>query len=198
MNKRQIQREGTLALIYQTVNDLAGEKSFQEIRIKDICARAGISVGAFYHHFSSKQDILFERYKATNDFYLGLFEDSRSMSPVDALKYVTTECIDYARTRVPDILINYMQALFTHRDEWIKRLKTPFSCTKLYTEILNRCAAEGALADSVSVDSAISILTLLQAGIVSKQCSSCGTYLRDCAPEIDALRLIDHSIIKHT
>jgi AcrR family transcriptional regulator len=38
--------------------DLAAETGFRTLTIDDVCARAGLSKGAFYVHFSSKQELL--------------------------------------------------------------------------------------------------------------------------------------------
>ncbi len=37
---------------------LTREKGWQNTTIRDICAAAGVSVGAFYHHFASKQELM--------------------------------------------------------------------------------------------------------------------------------------------
>lgn len=41
---------------------LLKEKTLQEITIQMICINAGISVGAFYHHYSSKENVLEETF----------------------------------------------------------------------------------------------------------------------------------------
>ncbi|MFQ7450473.1 MAG: TetR/AcrR family transcriptional regulator [Flavonifractor plautii] len=38
--------------------ELARENSFDKVSVRDICQRAGITTGAFYHHFRSKEDLL--------------------------------------------------------------------------------------------------------------------------------------------
>jgi AcrR family transcriptional regulator len=41
---------------------LLGAVDIDEVRINDICDEVGVSVGVFYHYFSSKEDLLMEAY----------------------------------------------------------------------------------------------------------------------------------------
>ena len=50
---RQIQAENTKKRILDTVADILRTKSFEQMGILEICEKAGISIGAFYHHFEN-------------------------------------------------------------------------------------------------------------------------------------------------
>jgi AcrR family transcriptional regulator len=43
----------------RAARDLAAETGFRTLTIDDVCARAGLSKGAFYVHFASKQELLY-------------------------------------------------------------------------------------------------------------------------------------------
>lgn len=47
--------------------DLCKTRTLDEIRIKDICEQAGMSLGNFYQYFSSKEDALIYSYKTKDD-----------------------------------------------------------------------------------------------------------------------------------
>lgn len=49
--------------IYETGIELFTEKGFDDTSIAEICRKAGCSVGAFYHHFSSKDAIIEEKFR---------------------------------------------------------------------------------------------------------------------------------------
>jgi len=55
---RQIQAKMTKKKIYAATLELMKDHAISEIKIKDICSAADISVGAFYHHFSNKKEVL--------------------------------------------------------------------------------------------------------------------------------------------
>lgn len=61
-NLRKIQALNTRRNIFDKATTLFVEKSYEKVTIAQICKEAGISVGAFYHHFSSKESVLNEGY----------------------------------------------------------------------------------------------------------------------------------------
>ena len=56
--RRKEQAQQTEQAILQAATELARENSFDKVSVRDICQRAGITTGAFYHHFRSKEDLL--------------------------------------------------------------------------------------------------------------------------------------------
>ena len=52
--RRKEQAQQTEQAILQAAMELARENSFDKVSVRDICQRAGITTGAFYHHFRSK------------------------------------------------------------------------------------------------------------------------------------------------
>lgn len=66
--------------IYQTISkkktivdvivNLMDEEGLKNVTIKDICENAGISIGSFYHYFSSKDSIVQEMYQLTDEYFL--------------------------------------------------------------------------------------------------------------------------------
>ena len=68
LTNRQTQAVETKDKIYNTAFDLMTKKGFNNITIEDISKKAGVSVGAFYHYFKSKNDILFEVYQRADNY----------------------------------------------------------------------------------------------------------------------------------
>lgn len=60
--KRKQQAEESRRKLLETAIRLFDERGYEKVTIADICREAGLSVGAFYHHFRSKDQILLERY----------------------------------------------------------------------------------------------------------------------------------------
>jgi len=56
--RRKEQARQTEQAILQAALELCRTRSFDKVSVRDICRRAGITTGAFYHHFSSKEDLL--------------------------------------------------------------------------------------------------------------------------------------------
>ena len=189
-NKRQLQREGTLARIDHTVNQLVVEKGFEEMRIQDICERAGISTGAFYHHFSSKQDILFERYLATVQLMDALSEEAERMEPVEAAQYLVREATEYTRSRVPQVLESYLKAHLQRKEEWSARCPE-IPLWQRVRKCLERAKQTGAIAPETDLESICRLIETYYPGVTLEQCFSQGRFLAENRPEEDICRLLE-------
>ncbi len=69
LTKRQEKAIETKNRIYAAAIELMDRKGFEKITIADISKKAGVSVGAFYHYFKSKNDILAEIFRKADDYY---------------------------------------------------------------------------------------------------------------------------------
>ncbi|GAA0076497.1 TetR/AcrR family transcriptional regulator [Clostridium sp. CTA-5] len=78
LTKRQIQAINTKNKIYNTATKLMQKEGYDSITIQNICEKAGVSVGSFYHYFESKNDILIELYKKADDFFYDNVKDKLS------------------------------------------------------------------------------------------------------------------------
>lgn len=61
-NSRQLQAQETKEKILSIANELIFEKEYDDITISEIAQKAGLSVGAIYHHFNSKEELFFSGY----------------------------------------------------------------------------------------------------------------------------------------
>lgn len=66
---RQLQAERMREKIQSIVMEMSKTKTLDEIRIKDVCAEAGISLGNFYHYFGSKEEALIYSYNYKDDLW---------------------------------------------------------------------------------------------------------------------------------
>ena len=62
--------EETRSHILDIAGELFAERGYDATSVADICARAGVTKGAFYHHFASKQSVFLE----LRDRWLGPLE----------------------------------------------------------------------------------------------------------------------------
>lgn len=65
---RKQQAMNTRMKIMKVTMDLFREKGVESVKINDICEAAGISTGAFYHHFASKDKIIQNGYESIDSY----------------------------------------------------------------------------------------------------------------------------------
>lgn len=67
--RRKEQAQRTETAILNAALTLMRENGFESVTVRDICKAAGITTGAFYHHFQSKEE-LFDKGFAPLDLYM--------------------------------------------------------------------------------------------------------------------------------
>lgn len=88
---RKKQALETKKKIFETSITLFAKKAYEEITIQDICKEAGVSVGAFYHHFKSKADIIDVGYKLFDQQTEENFETATCSTPLEVIRFLLTE-----------------------------------------------------------------------------------------------------------
>jgi len=66
---RQLRSEQTKLNLFNTAVGLLVEKPFEEITIRDIVAKAGVSVGTFYNYYNTKMDVFYQSYSVADRYF---------------------------------------------------------------------------------------------------------------------------------
>ena len=74
LTKRQKQAIATKFKILEIAFGLFKSKGYDSVKVQDICDAAEISVGAFYHHFSSKLEIINTGYEQVDTLLIERYE----------------------------------------------------------------------------------------------------------------------------
>lgn len=89
-SSRFIQSAKTKAKIVECANDLFAAQDYEKVKIVDICAAAEVSVGAFYHYFHSKEDIINESYNEFDIETEATMQNRTFASNVEAILFLIT------------------------------------------------------------------------------------------------------------
>ena len=147
MNKREKQKEETLADIIKVSGELFQEIGYEKTSIQMIADRCGLSKGALYHHFRSKEEVL-ERisrnyYEAAVAVFLPIARDKgRSMCQrlkdimtVARKSQMNTAAAEFARGNDPSTVENaVLEKVFDSYSE------------KIYDEVFAPLFEDGLLA----------------------------------------------------
>lgn len=67
---RRQQAEETKRHIFRAALRLLGENEFEAIKVRDIVKAAQVSVGTFYHYYSTKLDVFYETYQLADEYFV--------------------------------------------------------------------------------------------------------------------------------
>lgn len=91
MTNRQKQAAATKQRIFRCAVDLFAQKSYENVTIQDICGKAEVSVGAFYHHFGSKEHIINEGYRLFDQQSEEKWELGHPAGPLEQIQFLIGE-----------------------------------------------------------------------------------------------------------
>lgn len=91
LTNRQKQAIATKLRITQVATELFKLNGFDSVKIQDICQAAEISIGAFYHHFKSKSEIINTAYEQVDILVLDRLETKDLDSNLDKLLFLLGE-----------------------------------------------------------------------------------------------------------
>ena len=116
---RKEQAEQTKNKLLQIATDLIREKGYDQVKLTDICKEAGVSIGAFYHHFKNKADIVQELYAQCDDVFekevYPLFEKRTDIDAV--MDYLACQ-MDYGEAFGIDMVTQVYKAQMTDGTEF--------------------------------------------------------------------------------
>lgn len=122
LNKRDIQKEETLLNIRNSIRELVTEVGYDNMTIRMICKRANVSTGAFYYHFKSKDDILYDHYLFTMKHFESIYNNNLvKLDPILALNKLIEELVSYTSTIIKELDVPYHRAFITEYAIWSKR-----------------------------------------------------------------------------
>lgn len=93
---RKEQALKTRRKIFDSGIELFGAYDIDDVRIKDICSLAGVSVGIFYHYFSSKEDLMMDAYRFFDEEIVSRARKKQYSSFLEALYFIIAyQCGNY-------------------------------------------------------------------------------------------------------
>lgn len=94
LTPRAQQAVATKRKIFLSALALFAEKSYENITVQDICDRSGFSVGAFYHHFKSKDNLLDEGYRLFDMEIEKLWNEEHPDEPLEKVIFLIKKQIE--------------------------------------------------------------------------------------------------------
>lgn len=141
--RRREQARQTEQAILQAAMDLSRQKAFDKVSVRDICQKAGITTGAFYHHFKSKDEMLLRGFAPLDRYMEEALAGHESDPPLERLWLLLTTYANFMESLGWELVTRYYQ----------QRLGTPPSHSidphrftyRSMVECLRQCEDQGRL-----------------------------------------------------
>ena len=171
VSSRKQQALETKTRIYQTALSLMEKKNYQSITIEEISKSAGVSVGAFYHYFKSKNDIFFEIYQEADRYFEEYVAMELKAPPGQprVIEYFAHYAEYYQRVGFDTVksLYNPDNKLFIRYDRFM---------LQLLKQVVNEAQTEQLLTVDLSAQQITEYLLIAARGVVCDWCLHDGLY----------------------
>lgn len=178
-SKRKLQGEDTKKNIVNTALRLFSQKNFDEVTIENITAELGLSVGAFYHHFKSKQAVLEQTFMDFDvryeEYYKSVILSSEmaDKSTVEKLEYFMLATVEIISEIGVDFLSVFYRYAITgsENNSFVTSLldfNRPFY--KILREMITEGQSSGEINNDISVNQIIWDLTIIARGSEIEWC----------------------------
>ena len=170
LTKRKQQALQTQNNIFLVFLNLTKKKEIENITIEDICKKANISVGTFYHYFSSKEDIYQKLFQQIEE---NLNEELESITQHTTIQKTILnffQCIAKYTTKLElhiNLLNDFNKKIFAYEPSLIYKTLNTF---------VNKGRFEKELTNDMSVEEITTYLFTVARGVILDWCLLGGEY----------------------
>ncbi len=167
ITKRKIQAIKTKKNIYNAAIVLMEKYGFDGTTIEEISQKAGVSVGAFYHYFNSKYDILIEAFDRIDDY----FETSISgkLNHKSSLKNIENFFRHYAKYNI-DVGLEMLKVIYNSKN--MNFIRKGRFLQSLLSSIIKEGQQNGEITDDMSTGEIVEFLFIIARGTAYHWCIS--------------------------
>ncbi|HDR4733409.1 TPA: TetR/AcrR family transcriptional regulator [Bacillus cereus] len=164
LTKRKQQALLTQNNIFLVFLNLTKEKKFENITIEDICKKANVSVGTFYHYFSSKEDIYKKLFQQIEENLYVELENIAQHTTAQRTILNFFQCIAEYTTKLElhiNLLNDYNKRIFTYQ---------PSLIYKTLNDFVYKGQLEKELTNDMSVEEITTYLFIIARGLILDWC----------------------------
>ena len=98
-----------------------GEKGIETARVEDIALKAGVTRGAFYHHFKNKYDLYIELLELRAQYYTKLIHENLEGKDVSILR-IRSYMLSVLKKAARDKKFRALNEMIMHKSEKIEKM----------------------------------------------------------------------------
>jgi AcrR family transcriptional regulator len=143
--------EQTRQALIDSALELFGANGYADTSVQEITEAAGVTKGAFYHHFESKEDLLALIHDEFLDLQLGMLRQAleRDEDPAARLRELLSALLASTARYQANVTVFYLERrhLTGERYEEMRRKRDEFD--RLFLQVIERGIADGRFRDDL-------------------------------------------------
>lgn len=137
--------------LISTITFLSIEKGYQNVTVRDICKKSGISNGSFYHHYISKESLARDAYLTIDLILSDTFIDHcNSLPPLNGLYTILETYVKYISQEVGLAIKEYYKILLNGENIELFDKKRPYYL--ILSSQIKRCIDDGYFDERLGID----------------------------------------------
>jgi AcrR family transcriptional regulator len=179
MTNRKKQLIDTRRKIYTTALRLFYAKGYDKVTVDDICKKVGVSKGAFYDHFKSKDQVIVDLFLKVADQIYAKFVSTELDSQKNSLEklfLLGMKAVDYSKSVGMDTLIVSYRAQINLNKRAGPIASEKRTIFKIVQKLVEEGQASGEIRTDLSRDDITRIIVRYFRGIVYNWCAVKGRY----------------------
>lgn len=155
--------------ILHVCTEILSKHTFDEMNISMICKKADISVGAFYHHFKNKSDIIVELYRDIDvHFMKEVLPKCMELEPIEAIiQYLREQCHHGEQIGIDSVKNVYKAQVDNGNDFFASNER---GLPEGLRELIVRAKVEGKLKEDTDIEALLEQLLILSRGVLYYWC----------------------------
>lgn len=171
--RRQLQAEQTKDKLYHAATSLLDEKDFNQITIRDIVARAQVSIGTFYNYYTTKLEVFYETYRVADQYFEDVVRPALIQPDTYSRILAFFEYYAYYNSELTDMRMTHL--LYTPDNPWFNR-DPSHGMVGILTDLIRTGLDKGELTEGISAEEIASYLMISVRGLVYHWCTLNGSY----------------------
>lgn len=189
--RKQLSIERKERIIEQAVI-LYKDSGYDNVTIRDICKASGISIGGFYHHFKSKEDIINQAYISFDVYLEDLLQNKSFSSYSAAILFIIEHELMYSkRSGIQITIMIFKLQLTSFEKEIIDENRLIYASLKAY---IMKGIDAGEFKKDTNVDQTIQWILRIARGVIYDWCLHEGNYDMVQTGLHDVMAVLDHSL----
>ena len=139
----------TKTKILETARNLVMKNGFENLRIRDVCKYTGVSIGAFYHYFKSKEELMNESFIIYDETLQFNLKNYSKKEPLVALKNILMDQTSFVISLPKKLIIEYYKTILSSDEKnAVNTKRTYYKAVYSYVSVAQK---QGLLASNYSI-----------------------------------------------